>query len=307
MDITLSPDHITLLDALDSLVNPYTAPPTGEVPFALEDTALEGALVESGFLEVAREPEFGLVGAALVTERIARLPYAVEAAASAFVGPLLDEELSRPVCVSARSGLWQPIAYLRGGSTLILLEDDDSVSILKVSEDMVQAEPESLFAYPMGKLIDPSGGAATRVGALSADQVRIRVQLALAAEVSGLLRAALDSTVTYVSERKQFGRPLATFQALRHRLSEIHVRTESLYWMMLRAAGLQDPGQAALTALYAQESARVATYDFHQLLGAMGMTLEHPLHFWTYRLKALIGQMGGRGEQARRAAASLWP
>ena len=38
----------------------------------------------------------------------------------------------------------------------------------------------------------------------------------------------------------------------------------------------------------------------------MGMTLEHPLHLWTYRLKALIGELGGRGTSALAAAEGLW-
>jgi alkylation response protein AidB-like acyl-CoA dehydrogenase len=63
---------------------------------------------------------------------------------------------------------------------------------------------------------------------------------------------------------------------------------------------------AALAALHAQESARATVYDFHQFLGAMGMTLEHPLHLWTYRLKALIGELGGRGGQALAAAQAIW-
>jgi hypothetical protein len=41
------------------------------------------------------------------------------------------------------------------------------------------------------------------------------------------------------------------------------------------------------------------------MLGAMGMTLEHPLHLWTYRLKALLSDLGGRGEQAH-AVADNW-
>ncbi|MFT3966612.1 MAG: acyl-CoA dehydrogenase, partial [Sphingobium sp.] len=74
----------------------------------------------------------------------------------------------------------------------------------------------------------------------------------------------------------------------------------------LRAAGTGDAGDAALAALHAQEAAKRVGYDYHQFLGAMGMTLEHPLHLWTYRLKALTGDLGGRGEQALAAADALW-
>ena len=57
---------------------------------------------------------------------------------------------------------------------------------------------------------------------------------------------------------------------------------------------------------HAQEAAKRVGYDFHQFLGAMGMTLEHPLHLWTYRLKALTGELGGRGGNAVAAAEAIW-
>jgi alkylation response protein AidB-like acyl-CoA dehydrogenase len=70
----------------------------------------------------------------------------------------------------------------------------------------------------------------------------------------------------------------------------------------LKAASTEDEGDAALAALHAQESATRIVYDLHQMLGAMGMTLEHPLHLWTYRIKALLSELGGRGGQAAAVA-----
>jgi alkylation response protein AidB-like acyl-CoA dehydrogenase len=70
----------------------------------------------------------------------------------------------------------------------------------------------------------------------------------------------------------------------------------------LKAAGTADDGDAALAASHAQDSATRVVYDLHQMLAAMGMTLEHPLHLWTYRLKALLSELGGRGGQARAVA-----
>jgi len=74
----------------------------------------------------------------------------------------------------------------------------------------------------------------------------------------------------------------------------------------MKAASTLDAGDAALAALHAQESARACVYDFHQFLGAMGMTLEHPLHLWTYRLKALTSELGGRSANALAAAEAIW-
>ena len=84
------------------------------------------------------------------------------------------------------------------------------------------------------------------------------------------------------------------------------MRANGVYWLAMKAAATLDAGDAALAALHAQESVRSCVYDFHQFLGAMGMTLEHPLHLWTYRLKALIGDLGGRSGQALVAANALW-
>ena len=129
---------------------------------------------------------------------------------------------------------------------------------------------------------------------------------AACAEAVGVMDQTVAITVDYMNTRKQFGVAIATFQALRHRLAEAQVRTNGLYWLAMKAAATLDAGDAALAALHAQESARSCVYDFHQFLGAMGMTLEHPLHLWTYRLKALIGDLGGRGGQALVAANALW-
>jgi hypothetical protein len=48
-------------------------------------------------------------------------------------------------------------------------------------------------------------------------------------------------------------------------------------------------------------------FDLHQFNGAMGMTNEYPLHFWTYRLRALQAELGGADAAALAAADLLWP
>jgi len=305
MELALSSEQEAIIDAIDGLAKPFASPPTDFRGYALTSGELDAALVENGFLDIERMEELGAVTAALVIERLARLPYAVEAGASALVRPVAGWDLPRPICLAEAGRLHHPIRYLQPGATVLLLHADRVTAFTPTEVQIEDVEP--LFAYPMGLLrASDAELAAARALDVSPEQLRIRWQMALAAEISGLLQAAVASTVLHVSERKQFGRPLAAFQALRHRLAEASVRSNGVHWLALKAAGTSEAGDASLAAFYAQDAANRIVYDLHQFLGAMGVTLEHPLHLWTYRLKALIGELGGRGMQAPAAAGFIW-
>jgi alkylation response protein AidB-like acyl-CoA dehydrogenase len=303
MDLSLNQDQRAILDALDVLVRPWESAPIHDAPLFASDPALDAALAEAGFLEVAADPDLGTVTAALVIERLARLPFAVEAAVSALAVPLLGHGGTGPLCLVDARHWRRPVRFLHEGARVVVLEGR-SVSTFVASAGQFRAEPEALFAYPVASLLGLPDARETL--AIDPATLRARWQVGLAAECAGLLAGALASTVAHVSDRKQFGRPIATFQAIRHRLAEAQVRINGTYWLAMRAAADCDPGQAALAALHAAETARICTYDFHQFLGAMGMTLEHPLHLWTYRLKLLSGELGGAAGHARVAANALW-
>lgn len=304
MLLTLSEDQTQILDFIDSLTRPYVGVPMHDTSFALTSDELDRELVEGGFLDVAAMPELGPVTAALIVEKLARLPFAIESAASALVRPLLDPELPRPICLVEEGQLRKPVRFLKAGATVVVVGANGVRSFTASEAQVRDAGDEVLYAYPVAYLNEVP--ADTRHHELSADELRRAWRVALAAEAAGLLAAALQSVTTYVSERKQFGRPIAAFQALRHRLAESQVLTNGAYWLAMRAAGTGDAGDAALAALHAQEAAKRVGYDYHQFLGAMGMTLEHPLHLWTYRLKLLTAELGGRGAQAVAAADAIW-
>jgi Acyl-CoA dehydrogenase, C-terminal domain len=302
MDLSLTTDQVAIRDALDALVRPYEAVPQHETGFALTNPALELDLASGGFLDVGRDPDLGALTAALIAERLARLPQATDAANILLLAPLLNGEETHPLCVIEEGQLRRPVRFLKPGATVIVV--GETVSWFAARPHDVRAEPEALFGYPMSTLLEPHPD--REVLAIKPVDVRTRWRVALAAEAAGLLAAALDSVCAYTTDRQQFGRQLATFQALRHRLAEAQVRMNGVYWLAMKAAATLDPADAAMAVLHAQESARACVYDFHQFMGAMGMTLEHPLHLWTYRLKALIGELGGRGANALAAADALW-
>jgi alkylation response protein AidB-like acyl-CoA dehydrogenase len=136
----------------------------------------------------------------------------------------------------------------------------------------------------------------------------------LAAELTGLAQRCLDMTVAYVKERKQFARPVGSFQGLKHRLADLWVsvtqaRAASRYAAACLATGARsDPGDAkvavALAKAYCSETAVQAAQECVQMHGGVGFTWEHTPHLFLKRAKAdSIGF--GTADAHRAALASL--
>lgn len=296
MDFSLNDDQLAVDGAIDKLAAQFAASPVDFHGFALVSEELDRELEESQYFEIAAIPEMGPLSAALAVERLARLPYTAEIALSMLVRPQLDIDLPRPFGIIENG---RPGRFVVGVKTLLVI-DGETIGIAHPEASDVEALPDSLFAYPMGRL---TGSPEIKpLSADRADTVRSWLRVANAAEMAGLLQAAVDATVEHISVRKQFGRPIGTFQALRHRIAECAVLTGGVRWLALKAAWSGDAGDAALAALHAQDSATRVIYDVHQMSGAMGMTLEMDLHLWTYRMKALLSELGGRGGQAAAVA-----
>jgi len=116
--------------------------------------------------------------------------------------------------------------------------------------------------------------------------------VALAAEQLGLAGRCLDMTVAYVKERYQFGRPVGSFQAVKHRLADLWVavtqaRAASRYAADCLASGNPDADVAvALAKSSCSETAVLAAQECVQLHGGIGFTWEHPAHLYLKRAKA---------------------
>ena len=132
----------------------------------------------------------------------------------------------------------------------------------------------------------------------------------LAAEQTGLAQRCLDMTVAYVKERKQFARPVGSFQGLKHRLADLWVsvtqaRAASRYAAACLATGSADAKVAvALAQAYCSEVAVQAAQECVQLHGGIGFTWEHPAHLFLKRAKA-DSIAFGTADAHRAALASL--
>ena len=302
MNYELTEDQTSILGGLDQLLGTLAPDAPTEPMFVEYADALDAGLAESGFLDIAREEGFGPLDAALIVERLARLPQVVEAGASAIVAPALGIAAgTRPIALASGDPL--KAARFLPMAKLLLVERGDHV--LAVTVDPANVEPiESLFAYPYGRLKSLDGVEQQRIDDVAT--LRRRWRIALAAEAAGCMAAALALIVDHVKTRHAFGRPLGAFQGIQHRLAMAAETAEATKYLAFRAAWSDSESDAALAAGFAQDRVAKLTFDLHQFSGAMGLTLEFPLHYWTYRLRALAGELGGASMQARAAAAATW-
>jgi alkylation response protein AidB-like acyl-CoA dehydrogenase len=132
----------------------------------------------------------------------------------------------------------------------------------------------------------------------------------IAAEQLGVAQRCLDMTVAYLKERRQFARPVGSFQALKHRLADLWTtvtlaRAASRYAASCLASGDPDvPVAVALAKSACCDAAVTAAQECVQLHGGIGFTWEHPAHLYLKRAKASSIAFGTPSEH-RAALANL--
>ena len=102
----------------------------------------------------------------------------------------------------------------------------------------------------------------------------------------------LDLAREHAVERIQFGVPIASFQAVRHRLADSLVAVESARGALDAAWEAGSPFDAAVAKAIAGRSARLVVKHAQQVLAGIGFTLEHPLHRYVRRVRVLDGLLG---------------
>ncbi|WP_067662627.1 acyl-CoA dehydrogenase family protein [Nocardia miyunensis] len=128
---------------------------------------------------------------------------------------------------------------------------------------------------------------------------------ALCAEIIGICTAALDSAVAHTSSRRQYGRELAAFQAVRHRLAEAFVAVAAAQAALDTAGEDSGARTAQLAKLRAGRTQADVMRHTVQVFGAMGLSQEHTLHRQVTRAAALDLLLGGHVELAEQIGADL--
>jgi hypothetical protein len=134
------------------------------------------------------------------------------------------------------------------------------------------------------------------VGAPRRDTALAAGRLALATELAAASRAMLDLAREHAVNRIQFGKPIASFQAVRHRLADALIAVESAHAAVDAGWEATTPYTAAMAKAIAGRSARTVARHAQQVLAGMGFTREHPFHNYLRRILVLDQLLGSSRE-----------
>jgi alkylation response protein AidB-like acyl-CoA dehydrogenase len=159
--------------------------------------------------------------------------------------------------------------------------------------------------------VDPRAVAGDAAGAELLARTTTIGALMAAAEAVGAGGRLLDDACAYAAERRQFGRPIGSFQALRHLLAGMYVRQASSWSSVLYAAAAldEDAGEAARTAsiakAYVSRAAREVAHGAIQVFGGIAITDEHPAHRFLRRIVVREQQFGDAAHHERALGRAL--
>jgi alkylation response protein AidB-like acyl-CoA dehydrogenase len=129
-----------------------------------------------------------------------------------------------------------------------------------------------------------------------------KATIVAAAELAGLARGALDAAVAYASAREQFGAPIATYQALAHRLADMAIDTDSAELAVEESAAAPTAQNASRSKIIANDAAHRVTAGLHQINGGVGFYADQTPPAYYARALALRVEMGDNSIHRLRLA-----
>ncbi len=172
-----------------------------------------------------------------------------------------------------------------GLSSSPVMSMDPGTRLAHLTLDRVPVRNDDVLGAP--------GSATPRLGRLLR-----RAGAGAAAEMLGAARRCLDMAVGYAKVREQFGQPIGSFQAIRHKCAEMLLETENSHSAVYYAAWALDAGAedaenaASIAKAYTADASRKVCGEAIQVHGGIGFTWEYDLHMYFKRAKALEAQYG---------------
>jgi alkylation response protein AidB-like acyl-CoA dehydrogenase len=312
MRFTLSEDQQEIKrTAHDLLANRSTMAKVREAAEAGSyDDALTRELGELGWPGIAVGEEHGGQGLGIVELAVLLEELGYACAATPFLGSALAALAIEHAGSAEQQQRWLPglaSGELRGalGTADALIPDAPGADVVVVV-DPVAATAHIAGGVEEVESVDPTrrhGRASAEGEALEGDAPAAidRALIAVSAELVGVCQRALDMTVEYVKERKQFGVPVGTFQAVHHGAAQMLLETEGGRAATYYAAWAADaepervPMAAAMAKAWTSDAGRSVTGAAIQLHGGIGFTWEADVH-WLYKRaqldSALLGSAG---------------
>lgn len=127
----------------------------------------------------------------------------------------------------------------------------------------------------------------------------------LAEEMVGVVAEQQRLAGEHVKARQQFGRPIGSFQAVKHKLAEVYVALTSAELAAEEAWLAPDPTSSLLAKLLATQAVEAAGVHCQQVLGGIGFTWEHRFHWYLRRGRLLAALLGGRAQLARELGGGI--
>lgn len=193
---------------------------------------------------------------------------------------------------------------------VLLVSAADGWLVIDAAADGVTVESLGAtdFSRPLARVtLDSAPAAVLAVPVQRAEDLAATV---LAAEAAGVARWALDTATEYAKVREQFGKPIGSFQAIKHLCAEMLLRAEQASIAASDAATAAATGAsdqqlsiaAAVAAATGIEAAKANVKDCIQVLGGIGITWEHDAHLYLRRAYGIGQFLGGRARWLRRVA-----
>jgi len=215
------------------------------------------------------------------------------------------------------------VPWGRAAGHVVVTEAEGRMMVALVARGAGQVKTDqNLAREPRDSVVfdaAPVVAAAPAGRGISAPAVSLYGALVRSAQMAGGLDYLLRQASQYATERRQFGKPIGSFQVIQQNLAVLAGHTAAAGTAAANAFRAADRGDAAFEIAVAKvrvgEAAGIGASIAHQVHGAIGFTYEHALQFATRRLWSWRAEFGGEGEWAaelgravaERGADALWP
>lgn len=340
MVLAITDEHCSLADSVRAVLTDRAALADARAALVGNGAALPAFwrdAQELGWFGLHVAEEYGgeghtLAEAAVVLEQLGAAVAPGPALATMLASAFLQEAGSRELCANwlpglARGDLQAAVAVggectlsdgVLSGSIVLLGSAQAALALVPVGADVaVVTDLAELTVTPIETLLDPSlpvsratanRTRATTVLSGRSDLLERLGRLFAAAQAAGGMGRCLDAAVSYAKVREQFGRPIGSFQAVKHHCANMLLATELATAAVWDAARTKDDDEAGLTAAVAATMTLSPYVELAQLTiqlhGGVGYTWEHDAHLFLRRATALSA-LFGPSQAAARAVYAL--